>query len=46
MQIPPSNGKQGCAALTNNNQENFDQIHAHNWIKRIRFSLNAVATLI
>ncbi len=32
--LPPANGKQGPAALTNNKQKNYDQIHADNKVQR------------
>ncbi len=41
MQIPKPNGKLGPAALTNNKQENFDQIHADNMIQYNKVRISA-----
>ncbi len=40
LEIPPANGKQGPAALTNDKQENSDQIHADNKAQRSVIRIN------
>ncbi len=40
LQIPPVNGKQGPAVLTNKKQENFDQTHAENPVKQSGISID------
>ncbi len=34
LQIPPVNGKQKFAALTNEKQDTFDQLHTDSTVKR------------
>jgi hypothetical protein len=41
LHIHPANGKQRPAALTNKKQDNSDQIHADNTVKRMGFSITA-----